>query len=195
MNFLAHAYLSFDSPGLLIGNFIGDAVKGNDFLHYDPSIQKGILLHRHIDQFTDHHPDVLAHIDLIRKYFGKYASVVSDIYFDHFLAFYWEEFSKTSLHDYSTSVYTNIEKRSDILPEKVKEFLPYMIKGNWLYSYASMEGMQRVFNGMSRRANFPSNMEQAVDVLQNHYAEIEVIFRSYFPKLETEVLRWIQERE
>lgn len=191
MNFLAHAYLSYDSPTLLIGNFIGDSVKGHDYLNFEKGIQQGILLHRHIDQFTDHHPLVLQHFELLRKYFGKYAAVVSDIYFDHFLAFYWNEFSPVSLKEYSAFVYNTVEKYHNILPEKVHQFLPYMIKGNWLYNYANMEGMRQVFNGMTRRAHFPSNMEQAVEVLQLHYAEIEIIFRNYFPELEKEVKSWI----
>jgi acyl carrier protein phosphodiesterase len=185
--------LSYDSEGLLLGNFIGDAVKGNDFLNYPPAVQRGILLHRHIDQFTDHHPEVTKHLELIRKYFGKYAAVVSDIYFDHFLAFYWEEFSPTPLDAYAESIYATIQSNDALLPVKVKEYLPYMIRGNWLYGYASMEGLQRVFNGMSRRANFPSNMEQAVEILQLHYPEIEAIFRRYFPLLETEVKGWISQ--
>ena len=56
MNFLAHAYLSFDYTDILLGNMISDYVKGKKKFEYPPEIQSGIMLHRMIDEFTDNHP-------------------------------------------------------------------------------------------------------------------------------------------
>ena len=56
MNYLAHAFLSFNDSGLLIGNMISDFVKGKKQFDYTPDIQKGIRLHRMIDTYTDAHP-------------------------------------------------------------------------------------------------------------------------------------------
>ena len=58
MNVLAHIYLSGDSEKIIIGNYIGDYVKGKDYLKYPDLVRKGIILHRHIDGFTDRHPVV-----------------------------------------------------------------------------------------------------------------------------------------
>jgi len=55
MNFLAHVYLSVDNFSLAVGNLIANRLKGKDLTNFSPMIKKGILLHRKIDAFTDHH--------------------------------------------------------------------------------------------------------------------------------------------
>ena len=85
MNVLAHIYLSGDSDKIIIGNYIGDYVKGRDYLNYPELIRKGIILHRYIDMFTDRHPVVhRSKIYFSRKY-HKYAGVITDIMYDHYL--------------------------------------------------------------------------------------------------------------
>ena len=86
MNFLAHAVLSFENPELMVGNFIADFVKGNDYLQYQDPVKRGILLHRDIDQFTDQHPTVRLSKSRLYDAFGHYAGVIVDMYYDHFLA-------------------------------------------------------------------------------------------------------------
>ncbi len=183
MNFLAHAYLSGGIKDLMIGNFIADSVKGKNYNSYREGIIKGILLHRKIDTFTDQHPIVFQTKVLLRPYFGKYSSVVSDIYFDHFLALYWSEFSPQPLMEFTESLYCIIKEELSVLPEEVQYFFPYMVKNNWLYNYQSFYGMERVFEGMSKRAKFDSNMEKGVYVLKENYDFLEEKFRLFFPLL------------
>jgi len=56
MNYLAHIYLSGNDDFLKLGNFIADEIKGKSYKEFPKDIQKGIILHRAIDDFTDHHP-------------------------------------------------------------------------------------------------------------------------------------------
>ncbi|MGA2151478.1 MAG: DUF479 domain-containing protein, partial [Geobacteraceae bacterium] len=51
MNFLAHLYLSGDDPELLVGNLLGDFVKGRLSGNFPDGIERGIELHRRIDSF------------------------------------------------------------------------------------------------------------------------------------------------
>jgi acyl carrier protein phosphodiesterase len=192
VNFLAHAYLSGGIKDLIIGNFIADSVKGKDYNLYREGIVKGILLHRKIDSFTDQHPIVFQTKTILRPYFGKYSSVVSDIYFDHFLALYWNEFSSEPLIDFTESVYRIIKEELLDLPKEVQFFFPYMERNNWLYNYQTFYGLERVFEGMSRRAKFDSNMEKGVYVLQENYGFFEEKFRQFFPLL-NEYVQSIQE--
>lgn len=184
MNFLAHAYLSGGNKDLIIGNFIADAVKGKEYRYYREGIIKGILLHRKIDSYTDSHPVVGKTKSRLRTYFGKYSSVVSDIYYDHFLAYYWNEFSPEPLAEFAENIYSIIRSETHILPEEVNYFFPFMEKQNWLFNYQSFQGLERVFAGMSRRAKFASNMESGVTVLKEHYVAFEEEFRSFFPELQ-----------
>ena len=184
MNFLSHLYLSGNSEGLIIGNFIADSVKGSAFNQFPAEIQKGILLHRKIDSFTDSHPIVELSKQRLRGKYGKYASVIVDIYYDHYLAINWNNYSALSLDDYAKSVYSLIQKNEKILPEKSILFTNYMIKYNILCAYAQLEGIERVLQGMAHRAKFESNMEHSIQDLKEHYSLFNNEFNLFFPELQ-----------
>jgi acyl carrier protein phosphodiesterase len=183
MNFLAHAYLSGNSEEILVGNFIADALKGNQYKHFSEDIIKGILLHRKIDEYTDSHPVVNASKQRLRPRYSKYASVIVDIYYDHFLAVNWRDYSDVSLESFAEYTYGVIDKYYDQLPEEVHHFFPYMKRSNWLVNYANDEGLTKVFLGMSKRASFVSGMENAPQDLKKDYALYEAEFRDFFPQL------------
>src|SRR3989344_3190236 len=183
MNFLSHLYLSGESEGLLIGNFIADSVKGSTFNNFSPEIQKGILLHRKIDTFTDIHPIVEKSKERLRSKYKKYASVIVDIYYDHYLAANWKDYSQESLDQYTKNVYSLIEKHKHIFPLKSQMFTRYMQEYDILSAYAHFEGIERVLQGMSRRASFISNMEYAIHDLKEHYPLFENEFKAFFSEL------------
>lgn len=187
MNFLSHIYLSGNSEGLLIGNFIADSVKGSAFLDFPPEVQKGILLHRKIDTYTDAHQIVELSKVRLREKYKKYASVIVDIYYDHFLAANWGDYSEISLDDYTQKVYRIINQHKHTFPHKSQLFTKYMLEYNILSAYARMEGIERVLQGMSRRATFESGMELAIHDLKEHYELFEKEFKSFFPELQAYV--------
>ena len=92
MNFLAHLALSGRVPEVMVGNFIGDFVKGNSYQHFSPLIQKGILMHRAIDDFTDHHESTRICSQLLKEGYGSYSGVIVDVFFAHILASNWASF-------------------------------------------------------------------------------------------------------
>ena len=185
VNFLAHLYLSGDDPNIQLGNFIGDFVKGRNLVEqFDTQIARGIELHRSIDEFTDHHPVVKQSKDRLRDKYRHYSAVIVDIFYDHYLAKNWDQFHKTFLPDYTETIYEMIMSKENILPEKVRWMMPYMIKQNWLANYARIDGIGRVLGGMSRRTSFNSKMEEAVEDLKFSYSEFEKEFFEFFPELE-----------
>ncbi|HQQ96089.1 MAG TPA: ACP phosphodiesterase [Cyclobacteriaceae bacterium] len=193
MNFLAHLYLSGDHPQVMVGNFIGDFVKGRDLAHqYPPDIVRGIEMHRAIDDYTDHHPIVRISKSRLWPKYRHYSGVITDIYFDHFLASQWDDYSSTSLADYATGAYQHLLEHEEILPERVLQMLPYMMKGNWLLNYREVEGIRRALSGMSRRASFVSNMEHAAGDLTESYAEFRQDFDQFFPALRDFCANWQQ---
>lgn len=167
----------------MIGNFIADSVKGKEILAYSKGIQEGIQFHRFIDHYTDTHPVISDGKKILSPYFGKYNSVVMDIYMDHFLAKDWQRYSNVPLVAYSDTVYKTLTKHKDILPDRIQEMLPYMIRQDWLSNYAYFHGMEQVFKGMSRRASFVSHMEEATDILKQHYSSMQNCFDQFFPDL------------
>jgi acyl carrier protein phosphodiesterase len=184
MNFLAHLYLSGNDPEIMIGNFIGDFVRGRHVHEqFKPNIALGIELHREIDEFTDSHVVVLESKKRLRPKYRHYAPVIVDMFYDHFLAARWHNYHIQSLSDFAAYAYSQLKDHEPILPERVVQMMPYMIKGNWLVSYAQLEGIHRALSGMSRRTPFDSKMDEAVFDLEKSYAEFESEFVLFFPEL------------
>lgn len=183
MNYLAHIYLSFEQEPILIGNFIGDFVKGKAMDEYPEGIQKGIRLHREIDHYTDHHPVVMETKKKLRPVFHHYAPVISDIFYDHFLASLWEDYHQTPLQDYAQKTYELLLAWQAIIPDKAQNMLHYMVRDNWLYNYRSIEGIDRALTGMSKRTPYNSKMEEAAQQLTLDYRAYKADFISFFPDL------------
>lgn len=185
MNFLAHAYLSFDQDEVLIGNFIADFIRGKEIENYPKKIQVGIHLHRAIDTFTDSHPLVKEAQTHLRPRFGHYARVISDVFFDYFLAKNWDKYTSISLESYSKQVYQTIQYSTAPLPHSFLRMLYWMEQQNWLYGYRNLEGIQQALDGLTRRATFDSKMNTATEVLREKEKEIEALFFVFFQDLET----------
>jgi acyl carrier protein phosphodiesterase len=185
LNYLAHLFLAGTDPEMILGNFIADHVKGSDVLKYPENVQKGISMHRAIDTFTDQHPVVKQSIARLRADFRKYAGVIVDMYYDHYLSALWNEYSHTDLGSFTKTRYDILNTFQSILPARSARLLFYMEKQNWLLSYGSFDGLQQAFIGMSRRTTFESKMELAVVNLKAGYPEFGNEFRQFFPELQS----------
>ncbi len=183
MNFLAHLYLSESNPNIMIGNFIADHIRGNRFTHLDPEIQQGIKLHREIDTFTDAHPITRKSKRRLNKRYGLYAGIIIDIFYDHYLAKNWHEYSAIPLDVFVDSVYALLDGKKEILPEKTNHMLPYMIEYNWLFNYQYKKGIKSVLNGMNRRTKNLGQMDLAIDDLYELDSEFEKDFKLFFEDL------------
>jgi len=184
MNFLAHIYLSGDDQELKIGNFIADSVKGKKFTQFPERIQQGITLHRKIDSYTDRHPIVRESVLRLFPKYGHYSTVIVDILYDHYLAAYWDEYSEIPLDTYVSDFYDLLQEYFEILPKRVQDFLPYMLRDNWLLSYATIPGIGRILYQMNHRTKNRSKMNFAVVELEQYYNDFEREFRSFFEELE-----------
>lgn len=183
MNFLAHIYLSGDKKLVTIGNFAADGIRGNKYKLYPLEMQAGIRLHREIDTFTDAHPVFRTCTKRLHKNYSHYSGVIVDIFFDHFLAKNWTQYSDVPLKIYIEDFYTSLTKHIDHLPPRFQRLTPIMIEGNWLLSYASIDGIQSVLNGMNRRTQGRSKMNLATRELREHYGAFEDDFTLFFKEL------------
>ena len=184
MNFLAHIYLSGTDEELTLGNFFADSLKGKSYLKYPLGIQRGVVLHRAIDFYTDTHPTVRKSISRLFETYGHYSGIIVDILYDHFLAVHWKEYSVVPLEIYIEDFYDLLQRNYTILPKPVQQFMPYMIRDNWLLSYATIEGIGRILYQMNERTNRKSRMNFAVVELEKHYPEFEEEFLSFFDELQ-----------
>ncbi|MGB5273210.1 MAG: ACP phosphodiesterase [Flavobacteriaceae bacterium] len=183
MNFLAHIYLSFNDDEVTLGNFIADSIRGNKFEHLPERVQKGILLHREIDTFTDAHAIPKKSSKKLHRNYGHYSRVIVDIYYDHFLAKNWIQYSEVPLEDFVNRFYDLLEGSYPMLPDGIKRMMPYMISDNWIYNYSKLDGIAKVLNGMNRRTANKSRMNFAILDLQEHYDIFEEEFFDFFEEL------------
>ncbi|RZJ31382.1 MAG: DUF479 domain-containing protein [Flavobacterium sp.] len=183
MNFLAHIYLSGDNELVRIGNFMADGIRGKEYESYPADIQKGIMLHRAIDSFTDAHPIFRAGTKRLHSKYHHYSGVVMDLYYDHFLAKNWSRYSTESLESFADLFYRSLEENFELLSAKTKSILPIMKDHNWLVSYATIEGLSRIFWNMDRRTGNESKMSSATTELLQYYNEYELEFSDFFQEL------------
>jgi len=183
MNYLAHLFLAGEHQETVVGNFIADHVKGDSIGQFNNAVREGILMHRAVDTFTDSHPVVKRSILRLRPVYRKYAGVIVDMYYDHFLAAGWEEYSSVSLEEFTRSRYDLLLSYAGVIPARSQRILQHMSEHNWLLSYRSLDGLHQALTGMSRRTTFVSRMEHAVLDLKDCYDCYREEFRIFFPEL------------
>lgn len=168
----------------MIGNFIADSVRRSQWSGYKPKVVMGMELHHKIDFYTDNHPVVDASKKRLRPYHSKYSPVVADIMYDHFLACKFKELYGLELDQFVEGVYAMFRRRWEELPRVIQNMIPHMEKENWLLNYGNREGLARVFRGMSRRASFKNQMQDATEDIFRDYKEYEAEFDTFYPDLQ-----------
>jgi acyl carrier protein phosphodiesterase len=184
LNYLAHILLSGGSAPRRVGGFIADFVKGGRLHGFPEEIRQGIVLHRRIDAFTDAHPLVREARALLRPYFGRYAGIFLDIFYDHLLAKNWQRFSGVSLARFAASFYVTLLRSYRWLPLPVKSFAWHFILTNRLGRYAHPAGVRRALQIMSAYSSLPPMSNEAIQILRRHEKELEQNFLQFFPQLQ-----------
>lgn len=183
MNYLAHACLSFGHPQILVGNLISDFVKGKKKLDYPPGIQKGITLHRLIDEFTDSHEATLAAKTVFRPSYRLYSGALIDVIYDHFLATDENEFPQNSLPVFSQAVYATLDEHLPLLPDRFAQLFYYMKTQDWLFNYRTFPGTARSLEGLVRRALYLTESQTAYRLFEEHYQLLQQCYRQFWKEL------------
>ncbi|WP_144213906.1 acyl carrier protein phosphodiesterase [Shewanella donghaensis] len=181
MNFLAHLHLADISKTDLAANLAGDFAKG-DIKHFPKHLQQGIWLHRQIDQITDSHEIITDLVKLFPKTSRRVAPILIDLTFDHYLAYYWEEYHHQSLSEFTQKSYHSLENTNE-LPQKLVDIAPRIIEQDWLMSYQTREGLNKAIEGVSQRISKPELFNTAINDVDKLYVEIEIAFRTFYPQL------------
>jgi len=193
MNYLAHAYLSFGRPGILVGNMISDHVKGKKKYDYPEQIQQGIAVHREIDRFTDTHPATKEAKEIFRPAYRLYAGSLMDVIYDHFLALDENEFADESLKAFTINTYAMLDQFTDHFPEKFSRMYPYMKTQNWLYNYRYRQGIENSLAGVVRRAKYLEESDTAYLLFNEHYNKLKDLYQLFFPDLKNMTITFLKQ--
>lgn len=179
MNFLAHIYLSGENEKLMVGNFIGDYVKGKRYGDFPETIKDGILLHRQIDYFTDCHSNFREAKKLLVPVYGLYSGIIIDLFYDHFLAKNWNNYSDVSLRQFSKWTHAVLLSNFFHLPQRVQGFLPFLIQNRRLESYATSDGILKSLEIMSRYTSLPEHSKKAINIMDSNKKFFEDNFSGF----------------
>lgn len=193
MNFLAHIYLSGNDDLIRIGNFMADGIKGKDYEEYPEKLKKGILLHRFIDTYTDAHPIVRESTKRLHSKYHHYSGVAVDMFYDHFLAKNWSRYSDEPLDEFVQQFYASLQANYDVLTDKTKHLLPYMVEHNWLWNYQYLEGLEDILKQMDYRTRYKSKLSFSVNELKQDYEAFESEFFAFFEALRTASAQKLEE--
>jgi acyl carrier protein phosphodiesterase len=183
LNYLAHLYLADDSPDTLVGALLGDFVKGAGPHPFSPGILAGIALHQHIDRFTDGHPIVQRSKARVAPARRRFAGILVDVFYDHYLASAWASYTDEPLTQFSQRVYRVLETYESQLPQRLQQVLPALVHQDWLMTYATQSGIALTLERMSRRLKRVNPLAEGIQDLEQHYGAIALDFHEFFPEL------------
>ena len=183
MNFLAHLYFADDTSDSRMGSLLGDFIKGRPDSHFSAETLHGIRLHRAIDHFTDKHPIVLESKRLISPQRRRFAGIIVDICYDHFLCQNWSQYSTDSLSQFLNVTYTSLQAYDGFLPEKASAIIQRLISEDWLGAYQSISGISSVLDRVSKRINRTNSMYGSGTELIRNYDAFNQQFLNFFSDL------------
>lgn len=185
MNYLAHLRLAGPSDASRIGNLLGDFVKGTPESlrpRFPAEVIRGIVMHRRLDRFTDDHPAFHRGRALLAPTRRRLAGIIVDVFFDHFLTKYWDDFGTAApLPEFLTEIYDTLERHPTWLSNDLARILPRLRRENWLLSYGSLPGLTLTFERIARRSVRLAGLRDAADELATHYDEFAELFLEFFP--------------
>jgi len=163
---------------------MADSIHGRRPESFPPGICKGIILHRAIDTFTDSHPIFRQTTKRLHANYHHYAGVIADVYYDHFLAKNWGNYHPEPLEKFAADFYQLLTDNFDVLANQTQQIVPHMIRNNWLVGNAHLDGIARTLSQIDRRTDNKSGMTNAINDLQEFYAEFEQEFTQFFEAIQ-----------
>lgn len=163
----------------MLNNLFGDFVKGRDLGKYPEKIQRGLNLHREIDDYIDHHPVVLDLQHRLYTDLPKVSGVAIDLFFDHLLAKDWRNFHSSPLDSYLQEFYSSIDVSSSVYTEEFCYMIEKMVEINWISYYPSVEGLDKMCRGVSQRISFDNQLKNGCDIFHKHEKQIVEVFKHF----------------
>ena len=187
MNYLAHLHLSQPYGESRFGNLLGDFMRGVQPQDYSLPIQAGLANHRLVDKFTDQHPQVIQAKQLFSAQRRRFAGIIIDVLFDHFLIKHWQQFSDQPFADFEQSVYQQLSPLLSQMPDTMQHMIGSMVTQRWLGTYAGLDGTARALDNTAARIRFRHKFYNSIEEVQQHYATLETHFLQFYPQLQAHV--------
>ncbi|MDO6686187.1 MULTISPECIES: acyl carrier protein phosphodiesterase [unclassified Agarivorans] len=191
MNYLAHFHIAQYTNTSIPGALLGDFVKGNQWQYYPEPEQLGILLHRHIDSFTDQQVAQLKLNLCFHPTMRRYAGIALDVYFDYLLSQHWPHYHSGSRDDFITHCYQQLHNYP--LKERALVTATHMREYDWLTHYNDHQQITGTLKAISRRLRRPTKLELMLDDIDKHSQTIDQAFSELYPLVLKRVIKFVHE--
>lgn len=183
MNYLAHIALSGSNSDIIIGNFIGDFIKGDDYNNYPKNFKKGILLHRAIDSFTDSHSITIQSKRRFYKKYPKVGGIITDILYDYFLSLNWRKFYSIELDDFITNTYKTLDTNKSKFPKEMDGLYKHLITNNWFKGYQTQEGTALSLTQVGNKIKYSKDLGLAFEIVNDNFEKFNNEFLEFYQEL------------
>lgn len=191
VNFLAHSLFGFDNPELIAGQFCGDFVRGSDLSHFPEGVEQGIRLHRHLDRFTDKHASLIPVRQSMPDVPRRFAGIVVDVMFDHYLAQRWKQVSTVTLDEHAKSVVHALYQHESHLPDRLQRFTRLLEREHILQNNVHLASIELTLARIARRSEKFSVLALDKAQLAPLRDRLEKPFDVFFPELQTSAENYI----
>jgi acyl carrier protein phosphodiesterase len=194
MNFLAHSLLGFDEEALIAGQIGGDFIRGRALSHLPVRVEAGVRLHRYLDVYTDAHPALVAARASLPGVPRRFAGIVIDVMFDHYLARQWSRFSPYTLDAHAAIVHSALATHRQVLPDSLQHFMPVMSRERILERNAELSAIALTLARIARRSVRFAPLAMDLHQLRPLRSHLQEPFESFYPELHAAARFWLDRR-
>ena len=182
MNYLAHIALSGNNPQHRIGGLLGDFVRGPLRGDYPAAVEQGIWLHRKIDVFVDRQPEVRTFNNAMPQPWRRYAGIVADVLYDHFLASDWHSYHPQPLDAYCRAFYRALDDYRHPLPQRARIFQQRAAAIGWLEGYALLDNIPMILQRIGQRFRRPIDLQDAFALIADDLPALREQFHPLYAR-------------
>jgi acyl carrier protein phosphodiesterase len=191
MNYIAHIHIAEHTKTSLLGNFLGDFVKGSELQYLPTALESGIRLHRSVDGYTDQHPAILELKNTFPANIRRMAGIAIDIYFDHLLLTHWQKFSNKGYQQTLACFYQELQASPLAINPRYAMLRESLLTQQWLEHYIDVNTCLRAFKSIEARLhNRVSFALQASEFLRQNQQQVNQAFLRFYPELLSHALHY-----
>lgn len=185
MNFLAHFHLAWPDEGLIAGGLEGDYFKGPLRGQLPAELERGVKLHRAIDAHTDSHPLIGQLRRELPPELRRYAGILIDLSFDHYLSVHWSRFSDVPLAEFNRRIYRILLAQEALLSAGARRMLARLVEHDLLNRYQQWETVVATAARMGERFARRNPFLEVERDLAPARLPIEQVFLNFYPQLQS----------
>ncbi|MGI2022095.1 ACP phosphodiesterase [Shewanella glacialipiscicola] len=187
MNFLTHLHLADISKTHLAANVAGNYIQA-PISQAPMELRQALWLNQEINALCASHELTLELMEAFPVALKSIAAELMAVSFDHYLAYYWEEYHPEPLDAFSQKAYGALasfaaQGSDPYHPQSLLTLIPTMHREDWLGSYTTEQGLRRALTQVAKQHPQAALFKDSHKIINKMQIEIETAFRTFYPQL------------